>query len=137
MPSFEFPCSFFSVSSGYARVIFSELPTYQEHYGCVHVEVLEVEAEQADASTKWPSVCEVIINPEGQGEDVCQVSNWQVYHEDHCLGLLTVEQRAEELAVPRINLIFMCLCLDLCVCVPNISAEDPECSGIEQQSWDE
>lgn len=87
-----FPCSFEWVTSRYARIIFTELPAYQEHYGSVHVEVFYVEAEQADGSTKWPGVCEVIINPEGQREDVCQVSNRQVYHEDHSLGLLTVEQ---------------------------------------------
>lgn len=41
---------------------------------------------------------EVIVDPEGQREDVGQVCHRQVYHEDHRLGLLTVEQHTEELA---------------------------------------
>lgn len=67
------------------------MPPYQEHYGSIHVEVFEVEAEQADSLSKRPGVCEVIIDPERQREDVGQVSQSQVYHEDHCFGLLTVE----------------------------------------------
>ena len=61
------------ISSQYSRIILTLPPAYQEHYGSVHVEVFEVEAEQADASPKRPCVCEVIINPEGQREDVRQV----------------------------------------------------------------
>lgn len=88
------------------------MPAYQEHYSGVHVEVFQVEAEQADASSKGPVECEVIINPEGQREDVGQVSYCQVYHEDHCLGLLTVELTCS--GVSRVQSV--CGALHVCVC---------------------
>lgn len=87
------------------------LPAYQEHYGGVHVEVFEVEAEQAHALSKGPRVADVIINPEGQRENVGQVCQRQVYHEDHCLGLLTVEHHAEELAMQRTCCGLLCVCM--------------------------
>lgn len=65
-PSFDILCSIPGSFSAWTLA-------HQEHYGGVHVEVLEVEAEQADTSSERPGVCEVIINPEGQREDVGQV----------------------------------------------------------------
>lgn len=56
-------------------------------------------------------MCEVIINPEGQREDVGQVCQGQVYHEDHRLGLLTVEQHAGELAMCRTCWRLLCVCM--------------------------
>lgn len=67
--SWEIALLSFLLSSQYS----SQLPAYQEHYGGVHVEIFKVEAEQTDAFSKWPRVCAVIINPEGQREDVGQV----------------------------------------------------------------
>lgn len=34
-------------------------------------------------------MCEVIVNPEGQREDVGQICQRQVDHEDHRFGVLT------------------------------------------------
>lgn len=38
---------------------------------------------------------EIIIDPEGQREDVGQVCDRQVYHEDHRLGLLAVKRHIQ------------------------------------------
>ncbi len=102
------------MSSQYYRIIFTLLPAYQEHYSGVHVEVFEVEAEQADASSKGPFVCEVIINPEGQGKDVGQVGQCQVYHEDHRLGLLAVELTHGR--VSQVQSAFEALHVCVCAC---------------------
>lgn len=69
--------------------------SYQERYSGVHVEVFQVEADHADSLSKRPAVCEVIIEPEGQREDVNQVCQSQIYHERYCLGLLPVKKYPE------------------------------------------
>lgn len=70
------------------------MPAYQEGNSSVHVEVLEIEAEQAEALSKRPNVRKVVINPEGQREDVGQIRQRQVDHEDHRFGVLTGERDA-------------------------------------------
>lgn len=65
---------------------------HQEGNGGVHVEVLEVKAEEAHPSPKGPRVGEVVVDPEGQRQDLGQVSHRQVDHEDHSLGVLAVEK---------------------------------------------
>lgn len=67
---------------------------YQERNSSIHVEVLQIEAKQAEATSKWPNMCEVIINPEGQREGVGQIRQRHVDHEDHRLGVLTEKRRA-------------------------------------------
>lgn len=44
--------------------------------------------------SKWPKMCEVIINPEGQRQDVGQIRQRQVDHEDHRFGVFTGERDA-------------------------------------------
>lgn len=109
-------------------------PAYQEGDSSVHVEVLEIEAEQAEATSERPNVCEVIINPEGQREDVGQVRQRQVDHEDHRLGVLTGGKEMQQCKACwrdwcGLVLVFLAL--------PDVSAEDPEGSGVEQKPGDE
>lgn len=78
--------------SGRNDFCFREQGAHQEGDGSVHVEVLEVKAEEADPLPEGPRVREVVVDPEGQGQDVGQVGHRQVDHEDHRLGLLAVEK---------------------------------------------
>lgn len=79
--------------------------THQKHDGCVHVEVFEVEAEETDGASERPVMSEVVIDPQRQRQDVGQVCERQVYHEDHRFGLFT-----------------------------DVSTEDPQGGGVEQES---
>ena len=63
---------------------------HQEDDGSVHVEVLQVEAEQAGGASEGPGVREVVVDPEGQREDMRQVCKGQVDHEDQRLHFLAV-----------------------------------------------
>ena len=63
---------------------------HQEEDGGIHVEVFEIEAKQAEGLSEGPGVGEVVVDPERQREDMGQVCQGQVNHEDHCLGLLSV-----------------------------------------------
>lgn len=74
---------------------FQEQGAHQEGNGSVHVEVLEVKAEEAHPSSKGPRVGEVVVDPQGQRQDMGQVGHCQVDHEDHRLGVLAVEKKVE------------------------------------------
>ena len=63
---------------------------HQEDDGSVHVEVLQVEAQQAGDASKGPGEREIVVDPEGQREDMRQVCNGQVDHEDQRLHFLAV-----------------------------------------------
>lgn len=59
-------------------------------------------------------MCEGIIDPEGQREDVDQICRGQIDHKDHILGLLPMEQHQEQLVLPPTVSLNMCLAVQLC-----------------------
>lgn len=65
--------------------------TCQEADTCIHVEVLQVEAEKAQEPWEGPVVVDVVIDPQWQREHMGKVSHRQIDHEDDGLVLLADE----------------------------------------------